>query len=242
MKKLINLFLFVAFVTMANAQKVVNDANAQKRNVSGYHAIEVSDGIDLYLSQGDESVAVSASEIKFRDRIKTEVENGILKIYYEKNPNSNFHLDVEWGNRKLKAYVSYKDIDALSGSGGSDISVDGSIKVAKLSLVVSGGSDFDGRMDVTQLKVDASGGSDLKISGVVNSLDVEASGGCDFKGYDLAADICKLDASSGSDIYITVNKELTAEASGGSDVYYKGNGTVSGIRSSGSSNIKKTGR
>lgn len=242
MKKLFSLLLFVALASAATAQKIVNDANAEKRNVSGYHAIEVSGGIDLYLSQGNESVAVSASETKHRDRIKTEVVNGVLKIYYEKNEKSNVHIDVDLGNRKLKAYVSFKDLDALNGSGGSDIEVDGSIKVNTLALDVSGGSDFEGKVDVTELKVDASGGSDVKISGSAKNLDVDASGGSDFKGYELVADICNLDASGGSDIYITVNKELNADASGGSDVFYKGSGTIKEMRSSGSSSIKKTSK
>src|SRR5688572_23588952 len=151
MKKLFSLFLFVAFAIAATAQKVINDANAEKRNVSGYHAIHVSGGIDLYLSQGDESVAVSASETKFRDHIKTEVENGILKIYVERNEKNNGHIDIDWGKRKMKAYVSFKSLDALHGSGGSDILVDGSIKVSTLAMHISGGTDSEGKVDLTDL-------------------------------------------------------------------------------------------
>jgi len=226
-------------VSATSAQKVINDANAEKRNVSGYHAISVSGGIDLYLSQGSESVAVSASETKYRDRIKTEVENGVLKIWYETNSNIN----IDWGNnRRMKAYVSFKNLDHLTGSGGSDIDVDGSIKVAMLKLHFSGGSDFAGKVESNDLKVEASGGSDVNISGSVKNLDIEASGGSDFKGYELVTEVCNLEASGGSDIYVTVNKELSADASGGSDVYYKGNGTVKEMKSSGSSSIKKAGR
>ena len=242
MKNLLSLLFFVAILSAASAQKIINDANAEKRNVSGYHAIEVSGGIDLYLSQGDESVAVSASETKFRDRIKTEVKNGVLKIWYERNSNSNIHVDMEWGNRKLKAYVSFKNLDKLEGSGGSDIMVDGVIKVNTLALDVSGGSDFEGKVEAADLKVDASGGSDVRISGKVNKLDIDASGGSDFKGYELATDVCNLEASGGSDVYITVNKELNAETSGGSDVFYKGDGSIREMKTSGSSSIKKTTR
>src|SRR5258705_13015589 len=105
MKKFFFLLSFAITALTLTAQKVINDPNAEKRNVSGYHAISVSGGIDLYLSQGSESVAVSASETKYRDRIKTEVENGVLKIWYETNSNIN----IDWGNnRKMKAYVSFK--------------------------------------------------------------------------------------------------------------------------------------
>ncbi|MES1198219.1 MAG: head GIN domain-containing protein [Chitinophagaceae bacterium] len=239
MKKLFSIFLFIILVSSVFAQKTVNDPNVEKRNISGYHAIEVSGGIDLFLSQGEEAVAVSASETKFRDRIKTEVKNGVLKIWYDYKSNIN----IDWNsNRKMKAYVSFKSLDNLEGSGGSDIMIEGSIKVSSLSLDISGGSDFDGKVEVSELKVNASGGSDVKISGSAKKLDIDASGGSDFKGYELAADVCNLQASGGSDVYVTVNKELSADTSGGSDVFYKGNGMIREMKSSGSSNIKKVSR
>lgn len=237
MKKFVLIVTAFFFGAVLHAQKI-NDINAEKRNVSGYHAVEVSGGIDLYLSEGDESVAVSAAETKHRDRIKTEVKNGVLKIWYEYNSN----VKLDWGNRKMKAYVSYKSLDKLGAGGGSDILVYGSIKAASLKLSVSGGSDFEGKVEVNNLDIDASGGSDIKISGIVKDLKIDASGGSDFKGYELAADICNLHASGGSDIYVTINKELSADASGGSDVFYKGNGLIREIKSSGSSSIKKVSR
>ena len=237
MKKLLFSLLVTGLITTASAQKTINDPNAEKRNVSGFHAIEVGGGIDLFLSQGEEAVAVSASKNEYRARIKTEVKGGVLKIWYEWNSNLRF----DWSNHKLKAYVSFKDIDRLEGSGGSDISVDGSIKVAKLAMEVSGGSDFDGKVETGELNIQASGGSDVRISGKTDRLIIDASGGSDFKGYDLASDICNVEASGGSDIQVTVNKELSANASGGSDVYYKGTGLIRDLKTSGSS-IKKVSK
>ena len=237
MKKLLFSLLVTGLITTASAQKTINDANAEKRNVSGFHAIEVGGGIDLYLSQGEEAVAVSASKNEYRAKIKTEVKNGVLKIWYEWNSNLRF----DWSNHKLKAYVSFKDIDRLEGSGGSDISIDGSIKVAKLALEISGGSDFDGKVETSELEIQASGGSDVRISGKATRLAIDASGGSDFKGYDLASDICNVEASGGSDVQVTVNKELSANASGGSDVYYKGTGLIRDLKTS-SSSIKKVSK
>jgi hypothetical protein len=238
MKKLSLIITMLVFCAAIKAQKI-NDVNAEKRNVSGYHAVEVSGGIDLYLSEGEESVAISASEIKHRDRIKTEVKNGVLKIWYEFN---NSHVKIDWGNRKMKAYVSYKTLDKVAAGGGSDVLVYGSIKSPTLKLDVSGGSDFEGKVEANNLTVGASGGSDVRISGTAKQLEIDASGGSDFKGYELAADICNLQASGGSDVYITINKELIADASGGSDVHYKGAGLIREIKSSGSSSIKKVSR
>lgn len=238
MKNVLTLLAIITLGSSVLAQKVIHDPNAEKRNCSGYHAIEVSGGIDLYLSQGDESVAVAASESRFRDRISTEVKNGVLIIRYDNNSNMNF----TWGNKKLKAYVSFKDLDKLQGSGGSDIFVEGSVKLNALALRMSGGADFFGRVEAGELKVNASGGSDVKMSGSVKNLDIEASGGSDFLGYELAADVCSLQASGGSDIYITVNKELSAMASGGSDIHYKGEGVIKEIKSGGASTVKKVSK
>jgi len=237
MKKICIALLAVFFAIAAHSQKTINDPNAQKRQVPSFTGIDIGGGIDLYLSQGEEAIAVSASEAKYRDKIQTEVKNGILHIWYDQN--SSFHSD--WGNRKLKAYVSFKNLDQLEGSGGSDIKVEGTISVSKLSLRVSGGSDFDGKVIINELKVDASGGSDVNIAGTAKDLTVEASGGSDFNGFELVTDNSTVEASGGSDIYITVNKELNATSSGGSDIHYKGNGLIRNINGS-NSNIKKVSK
>ena len=237
MKKILSLLVLTAVITTVSAQKTINDANAQKRNASGFHAIEVSGGIDLYLSQGDESVAVSASKDEYRDKIITEVKNGVLKIWFDWKSN----LKIDWSNRKLKAYVSFKNLDGLEASGGSDVIVDGTIKAPKLDMEISGGSDFKGKVESDDLKINASGGSDVNISGKSAKLTIDASGGSDFSGYDFAADICNVEASGGSDVHVTVNKELTANASGGSDVYYKGSGMIRDLKTGGGS-IKKVGK
>ena len=117
-----------AFGGAALAQKTINDPNAEKRNVSGFHQVEVGGGIDLYLSEGDETVVVSAADSRFRDKIRTEVKNGVLKIWYDYK--TGFHF--ESGNKKMKAYVSYKSLDRVEGSGGSDVFVDGVLRAGKL--------------------------------------------------------------------------------------------------------------
>ena len=144
MRKIAIAVFAACFTIAAMGQKTISDPNAEKRQVPSFTGIEIGGGIDLYLSQGQEAVAVSASEAKYRDKIRTEVRNGVLHIFYD--ANSNFHVD--WGGRKLKAYVSFKNLDQLEGSGGSDIKVDGSITVPKLSLHGSGGSDFDGKVTI----------------------------------------------------------------------------------------------
>ncbi|HTM91329.1 MAG TPA: head GIN domain-containing protein [Flavisolibacter sp.] len=233
MKKIVTLLLAAFFLVTGFAQKTIRDANAEVRNVSGFHAIEVSGGINLYLSTGDEAVAVSATDQEVRDRIKTEVKDGVLKIYYDWKKGMKLNLK---GN-SLKAYVSFKTLDRLSASGGSDVKMEGTIKSASLKLDVSGGADVSARVDVGNLTINQSGGADVDLTGKVTDLKIEASGGSDFSGYDLIADNCIIRASGGSDVTITVNKEFYAEASGAADVNWKGKATVKGAKASGAGSV-----
>jgi hypothetical protein len=224
-------------VITTHAQKtVIHDANAELRsNLRGFHGIEVSNAINLYLSQGDtETVVVSAPDNKWRDRIRTEVRDGILRIYLE---NSHFSL----GNTRLKAYVSYTMLDRLEASGASDIFVDGVIAGDNLSVTLSGASDFRGAVNVKELNMNQSGASDAHITGAVSgTARFESSGASDVKGYDLVTQICDVHASGASDIHVTVDKELSADLSGASSVHYKGDGALRDIRSSGASTVKKS--
>src|ERR1700759_2385372 len=88
----LSVFSFVCLFAIAQDNKVINDKNAQKRDVRSFHDVEISGGVDLYLTQsGEDAVAVSASDPEVRDRIRTEVSDGVLRIYLD---NKGFH----WGN------------------------------------------------------------------------------------------------------------------------------------------------
>lgn len=234
-KVILFMLLLSSFTAFAQDNTVINDKNIEVRNIKPFHAIKVSNGIDLFLSYGDEAAAVSAAESKYRDKIKLDVENGILKIWYD---DTGKQL-VFNNKRDLRAYVSYKNLDALTASSGSDIRVDGVIKGNSLVMKISSGSDFKGNVDVNELTIDQSSGSDIDMRGRANKVVIEASSGSDFDGYNLLTEVCTATASSGSDISITVNKELTAKAISGSDIRYRGNASLVSITKSRAGSVKK---
>jgi hypothetical protein len=228
--------MLLAITAFAQKQMVV-DANAQMRTVSGsFTHIKVRGGIDLYLSQADQqSIAVSASDDKYRDQIKTVVNGNTLEIYMDGENN--------WsrGNRKLKAYVSFRDLESLEASGASDVIIAGELKVKNLIVRVSGASDLKGEIHADKLDMRMSGASDVTVSGSANDVIIESSGASDFKGYDFTAATCDARASGASDVHITVTKEISARASGASSVSYKGSASLKESSSSGASDIQHKG-
>ena len=230
--KPILLFLFAIICIQSNAQTVINDKNVQVRDVSSFSAIKVSGGIDVYLSQSNESaVAVSASDESYRDNIKTEVENGVLNIYYD---NNSFRFN---SNKKLRAYISFKTLESIEGSGACDFIIAGTLKLNSLKVKLSGACDMKGIVTITNAQLDISGASTVKISGQVQNLKLEASGASDLKNYDLAVDNFIAQLSGASDAKLTVNKSISAKANGASTLYFKGNPEVRNVSSSGASNI-----
>jgi putative autotransporter adhesin-like protein len=238
MKKIFFLAAFAAGFIVASAQnKLINDPNAEARKLnSSFHAIEVSNAIDLYLSQGDEeAVAVSASDKSDIYHIITEVDNGVLKIRFQNTGRIIWH----WKDRKFKAYVSFKNIDRLSASGASNVYVEGTLTSSSLAVHMSGASDLKGNLKSDDLKIDLSGASDALISGSANNVIIDVSGASDVKAFDFVSENCTAHASGASDIKITVNKELNVHASGASDIHYKGTATIKDLHSSGASSVSK---
>jgi hypothetical protein len=239
MKKIVlSMLLFVAATPVLFAQEttVINDKNAEARKVSGFHGIKISNAFDVIIKQGnEEAVVVSASEEKFRDRIKVNVVNGILQISYDNEKVWKWTNE----NRKLRAYISVKNIDKLDVSGATDIKIDGVLKGSNLKVELSGASSLKGAISYASVTVDQSGASNSKLSGTVTNLDVDVSGASDFTGFDLVTENCRAEASGASDVKITVNKDLKVDASGASDIQYKGTASISDFRTTGASSLKK---
>jgi len=238
MKRLIIIAMFGLGLVPAMAQQptVVNDPNVELRPAAAFHGVSVSDGIDVYLSQGSQqTVAVSADEIRWRDRIRTEVQDGVLKIWLDRK---GFSWRI--GGKKMRAYVGFTSLDKLHASGASNMYVDGVIAASSLDIDLAGASDFKGAINVGALKLDLSGASDAHITGTVTgATNVSSSGASDLKGFDLVTETCTAHASGASDIRITVNKELNVHASGASGIYYKGPAVIREMHSSGASSVSK---
>ena len=235
--------IFLSLITLLSLQLyaqdlVVNDANAEKRTLSsGFSAIQVSDGIEVFLTQGgEESVAVSASDQKYMERFKTEVKDGTLKIYYDSKSmvwNSN-------EKRKLRAYVSFKNIDNLKASSGSNIRAKSVLKLESLKMHFSSGAQFNGEVNITQLDVSENSGAEVNVTGTAENLKTDLNSGAMFKGFDLAVNFCDAKASSGAEVRITVNKELAAKANSGGSIKYKGEGVVKDINVNSGGSVKKS--
>ena len=241
MKSIVLMLLVVLGITVqeSNAQILVNDANAEVRSVDAFSGVELGGGISAYISQGKEqAVAVSAEDAKNVAKIKTEVRNGILRVYVESGVWNSWN----WGNKKIKAYITVTELSSLRLSGGAVAKITDEISITSVDATLSGGSILHGKFKGNSFHVSLSGGSIANLEGSLNNASFDAGGGSIVNSYDAEIATCSVHASGGSVLNVNITKELSAEASGGSVINYKGGGIIRSVDASGGSIIKKKDR
>ena len=227
-KTFFSLLLLAGLASTSIAQKTINDANAEKRTVGSFHGVEVATGIHLTLTKSaTEEVAVSASEKEFRDKIVTEVVNGVLKIHYETKSGA---INRKNENKKLKAYVSYTSLDLLYATTGAEVDIDGILEATTLEMKANTGGQVKGEINIGTLNVDQNTGSKITFTGKVDILDAQGDTGSKFQGENLTTNTCVVEMSTGAGIYISVEKELNVKANTGGYIKYKGNAGIREIR------------
>ncbi len=224
MKFLLAIFTILFALTTTAQTKVYTDPHAKTRSIAGnFSKLSVSSGVELFLSQGNEtSLAVSVSDSKFGERFKTEVVDGVLKIYYD-NKGLTWSNDK---NRKLKAYLSVKNLDGMKVSAGSKVTIADVFNTTDLALSVSSGAHLTGAFKANSISADLNSGGELNMSGSATRVTVSASSGASFKGLELVSQYCTASANSGGDIRIGVQKELKGSANSGGGITYKGTPSV----------------
>ncbi len=211
----VSIFISSCGVDMFNRIDGNRNVVTQKRKIhEDFTKVKVSTGLDLYIRQGDKvSLTVEADE-NLHDIIITEVDNGRLKIYSEKNI---------WRAKARKVYLTVTDIEELKATSGSDAYSENTLKVKDFELSVSSGADANISVDADNITTSASSGADLRVSGKANTHYSSASSGSSINAYALKSRDVTVKVSSGADINIHASESINARASSGGDIDYRGN-------------------
>ncbi|WP_035565915.1 head GIN domain-containing protein [Hymenobacter sp. IS2118] len=205
------------------------------RALAAFQSLDVSNGIEVTLTTGPtQRVEVSADTPENLVRLKSEVENGVLKLSFDRKMNE------AWGKknfvRNLRVNITAPSLAGIEASSGAKVEMKSAYAANDFVLEVSSGAtvtapDFTAKA----VKAKVSSGGVVTLDGKVESLDVRASSGGEFRGRDVQATTCEASASSGGAIAIGTQEQLTAEASSGGSVRYAAAPQVTKHTSSGGS-------
>lgn len=202
-------------VDMFNRVNGNRNVTTETRKTSNkFNGIRVSTGIDLYITQGDKNKIVVEADENLHDIIITEVEDGVLKVYSEKNI---------WRAKARKVHVTIKELNLLKATSGSDVYSKGTIKTDEISISSTSGADIRISVDATSVETKSTSGSDIKISGIAINHASSATSGASIEAYGLESKNVIAKATSGADINIYASEKLDAKATSGGDIDFKGN-------------------
>lgn len=219
-KKLLAL-LFVSVLMSSCNVNMFNRVNGNRNVVTAdrstsqkFTKIKVSTGLDLYLSQGTKNKVTIEADENLHDIIITEVNDGVLKIYSEKNI---------WQAKARKVYVTVKNLEGLTATSGSDVYTEDVLKVETIKVSATSGADIRIALDADTVETSATSGSDIRISGTANNHTSRANSGASIEAYKLISKNATVNVSSGADINIYASESINAKASSGGDIDFKGN-------------------
>ena len=164
-------FLFVAGVLMVGCGvvSVTGSGNVvtQEEAITGFDRLDVSQGFQVAVSQGDSFSVVIRVDDNLVERLNVVKEGSTLKIGLDQVRS--------YENVTLQAEVTLPELVGLDLSGGSRVTASGSGK--DIAINASGGSGADlAAFPVVNANIDASGGSQVTVN-VSGTLNVDASGG-----------------------------------------------------------------
>jgi len=214
---------FVFLMTVVCTSCVIEAFNGIKgdRNVvtenrkitEDFTAIRTSTGLDVNITQENQNTVIVEADENLQNLIVTEVENGVLKIYSEKNI---------WSAKSKKVHVSIKTLNSLKASSGSDVRTVKKIQSEEISIGASSGASVRMTVVANSIATNTSSGATIRVSGSADNHAAKASSGSSIKAYDLISKNVIVNVSSGANIDIHASEKIEARASSGGDIDYKG--------------------
>lgn len=214
-KSILMILVLISIITTMTACKVQNGkVITQERKTIPYSKIQVSDGWDLILSQGDEySIKIRANE-NLLDGLKTEVIDDVLII------SSSTRAIKSKGIRK-KVYLTFIEVDQITANKDSDISAETTIRSDTLNIELNDDSDLDNvKFEGGKLIARLTGSSKMNMSFTdIKHIDTKVEGSSKISLTEITTDTFKLILSSDSEAnLIGYTKNFDVQASNESEI------------------------
>jgi len=223
---------FLLFLTSCNFTTGSGNIVTEKRSVSNFTDINVSNAFDVEIKIGPaEEVKVEADD-NIMKYIRTEVSGNTLRIKTE-----NLH---SLSDAHLKVYITMPEVKNIDASAAANVKVLDIIKVnGKLGFNASSAADIEAEVEAPEVEAEASSSGTVKLSGKTKNYKAQASSGASIKTAELLSEITDVSVSSGANAAVYSSVSLSADASSGGTIKYYGDGSVKPNTSSGGTIEKK---
>lgn len=209
--------------------------STEQRDVASFNRLKVSHALVVNVVQGDEQSVVVKADASVIDKIRTEVSDGVLKVYVDDN-----WVNKTFKNKYHKVIIDIvvPELTALDASGASDVKASG-FKNETFTVKASGASNviLDDIIVSGVTSFEASGASHVKAYGESEKVIIKATGASNVASRNFETSVADVQASGASDVDVTANDEIRINCSGASDVNYYGHPKIVDVNTSGTSDV-----
>ncbi len=229
---LIITFVTGIFLNSCLLDSVKGDGNVTEEiiEVENFNKLEVSHGMNVYISQGPETKVVLIADKNLHKHIDIWVDDEELNVTTTKMLRNA---------KTLKVQITVPDLEQIRTNSGSNIFADSTLKLSNLKLKATAGSNIRLTIEASSAEIAANAGSNIFLGGHANSVAVKTSSGANIKAAELTTESAEIRASSGANIWMKVDKTLKARVSSGANFFYTGEPSGTEIEKSSGGNVIK---
>ena len=221
------------FLVFTAALFFSNNGFAQQtetRSLSSFSGVKASEGVSVYLRQGDKEEARVEVEGTDPANVLTEVSGSYLRIHMK---------DGRYRSVDAKVYVTYVKVDRLSASSAGSIYSEGPIQANALEIGASSAGSVEVEVEAGSAEVNASSAGEVELKGRVDQVSLQVASAGEIDADDLQAGSVEAEAVSGGSIKVSVRESLEARANSGGSIRYRGNPDKSNTNSSSGGSVRK---
>ncbi|MNL21434.1 hypothetical protein D3C87_1427240 [compost metagenome] len=227
MKKLLSLLfaaplllcIFIISATAKTNRTHISEPLSDERTVKDFSSVAAGGPIHVVIKMGNSESLRFEGDAEAIATLVAEVKGSTLII----RPKTSW---ISWAKKyegkKITAYVTAKQITALTMSGDGSIVVSGVIKAADFTLTLSGSGSIQASIDTDEIEGIVSGSGNALIDGRAAQANVTLSGAGTFGSKSLTVDELSARISGKGNINITCNRKIKAFISGSGHIYYAG--------------------
>jgi hypothetical protein len=202
----------------------------ETRNIESFHSLRVSNGIDVFITQGnDELLRIEADE-NLLEHIKTEVAGGELKIFSDVNIRMS---------KSKKIYLKYKELKSIHISSAGDVKGENTLHTDNLELRLSSAGDLKLEVIANEIDLDISSSGDAALAGETGFLKAGLSSAGNLNAFELKTEKADVTVSSAGDAKVNVTGEARFKSSSAGDIVYTGDPKILEMKTSSAGNIRK---
>lgn len=219
-----------AFLLLSCGYRPASIPAEETRQLESFQGIGISISAQVIYTPGSKHEIKIEGEEQDVKELLTKVEDGYLKLRYEKNRMHRSRLII---------HVTSKELEKLSISGSANVESTEPISSEEMNLAISGsGSIRFPALESEEVDVRISGSGNVSLEkGNAEEMDVKISGSGKVLAEKFEVSEFSASISGSGSCRITVEDELKARLSGSGSIFYKGDPQVNST-SSGSGKVR----